>query len=50
MEFETLVDLVYGADENSGANQDQVAVQGIMRSLGNNEGIWIFFKYSLCLT
>ena len=40
MEFETLVDMVYGADENSSApNQDPVAVQGIMRSLGNNQGI-----------
>ena len=40
MEFETLVDLVYGADENhQDANQDPVAVQGIIRSLGNNQGI-----------
>ena len=40
MEFETLVDLVYGADENhQNANQDPVAVQGIMRSMGDNEGI-----------
>ena len=40
MELETLVDRVYGADENhQDANQDPAAVQGIMRSLGNNEGI-----------
>ena len=39
MEFETLVDMVYGADENSDANQDPIAVQGLMRSSGNNEGI-----------
>ena len=39
MEFETLVDMVYGADEKSDVNQDPVAVQGLLRSMGDNKGI-----------